>query len=242
MGGERGHNFSVYTPGGAGGARGLVGRRNLRAAQEQDAGEDCGTGEYELGRPEFGTSVGCCSDSVHRRGAAEPVSGGGTRHADGNFRCRAASSAASLAGGRFECSTEGNSACGYAGSRKIESTAQEFGLGKSLMSQPRQVPNRPGTNMEAAGASDLTSENPGAASPPDAASNATDLDELERAVDQLSNRAAAVDNSLQPLEQQQAASGFGLRGDMAARHASMKTSFSRARRCSMEMWRERRNI
>jgi eukaryotic-like serine/threonine-protein kinase len=111
---------------------------------------------------------------------------------------------------------------------KPSSPHKNLASAKSLTSQPKAPPNTPETNMETAGASSLTSENAGATSWPDAASTRTDLDELEREVDQLSNRAAAVDNSLQRLQQQQAASGFGLRGDMAARQASMKTNFSRA--------------
>jgi eukaryotic-like serine/threonine-protein kinase len=71
-----------------------------------------------------------------------------------------------------------------------------------------------------------------AASPPatsaEAANGATEMDELEHQVDQLSNRAAAVNSSLDRLQQQQASSGYGLRGDMAARQASMKNNLSRA--------------
>jgi serine/threonine protein kinase len=54
------------------------------------------------------------------------------------------------------------------------------------------------------------------------------LDELERAADQLSNRAEAVNSSLDRLQQQQNSAGFGLRGDMVARQASMKANLSRA--------------
>jgi len=53
-------------------------------------------------------------------------------------------------------------------------------------------------------------------------------DDLERQVDQLSNRAAAVNGSLDRLQQQQSAAGYGLRGDMAARQASMNTNLSKA--------------
>ena len=100
---------------------------------------------------------------------------------------------------------------------------------KSLMSQPKEMSASSATHTletttEAGGAS----ENAAAGGAPDTVATTTDLDELEREVDQLSNRAAAVDNSLQHLQQQQAASGFGLRADMAARQASMKTNFSRA--------------
>ena len=63
---------------------------------------------------------------------------------------------------------------------------------------------------------------------PAAPSDSAQLDELERAADQLSNRAAAVNSSLDHLQQQQNSAGFGLRGDMAARQASMKANLSRA--------------
>jgi eukaryotic-like serine/threonine-protein kinase len=62
----------------------------------------------------------------------------------------------------------------------------------------------------------------------DAANGPADLNQLETEVDQLSNRAAAVNSSLDHLQQQQAAAGFGLRGDMVARQASMKTNLSKA--------------
>ncbi len=60
------------------------------------------------------------------------------------------------------------------------------------------------------------------------ASKADQLDELERQVDQLSSRAAAADSGLDRLQQQQAASGYGLRGDIASRQASMKNNLAKA--------------
>jgi eukaryotic-like serine/threonine-protein kinase len=57
---------------------------------------------------------------------------------------------------------------------------------------------------------------------------AIDRDEVERQIDQVSNRAAAVNSSLDRLQQQQSAAGYGLRGDMAAKQASMNTNLSRA--------------
>ena len=44
----------------------------------------------------------------------------------------------------------------------------------------------------------------------------------------LSNRAEAVNSSLDHLQQQQNSAGLGLRGDIVARQASMKTNLSRA--------------
>jgi eukaryotic-like serine/threonine-protein kinase len=63
---------------------------------------------------------------------------------------------------------------------------------------------------------------------PGAAPDSAQMDELERDVDQLSNRAAAVNSSLDRLQQQQAASGYGLRGDMVERQASMKANLFKA--------------
>jgi eukaryotic-like serine/threonine-protein kinase len=58
--------------------------------------------------------------------------------------------------------------------------------------------------------------------------DSAELDQLEQQVDQLSNRAAAVNSSLDRLQQEQSAAGYGLRGDIVARQASMKTNLSRA--------------
>ena len=54
------------------------------------------------------------------------------------------------------------------------------------------------------------------------------FDELEKTVDQLSNRAAAVNSGLDHLQQQQAASGYGLRADMVERQASLKSNLFKA--------------
>jgi serine/threonine-protein kinase len=61
-----------------------------------------------------------------------------------------------------------------------------------------------------------------------AGNSAAEMDELEKDVDQLSNRAAAVNSGLDRLQQQQAASGYGLRGDMVERQASMKSNLYKA--------------
>jgi hypothetical protein len=63
---------------------------------------------------------------------------------------------------------------------------------------------------------------------PGAANDSASLDELETQVDQLSNRAAAINSSLDHLQQQQSAAGFGLRGDMVAKQASMKGNLFKA--------------
>ncbi len=60
------------------------------------------------------------------------------------------------------------------------------------------------------------------------AADSAQLDELEKTIDQISTRAAAVNSSLDRLQQQQAASGYGLRGDMAAKQASLKSNLAKA--------------
>ncbi len=80
-----------------------------------------------------------------------------------------------------------------------------------------------GGNQDAAPPAQDSSAN---ASP--AAPDAASLDAAEREADQLSNRAAAVNNSLDHLQQQQSAAGYGLRGDIAARQASMKNNLAKA--------------
>jgi serine/threonine-protein kinase len=61
-----------------------------------------------------------------------------------------------------------------------------------------------------------------------AAALAAELDEIEHQIDQLQSRAAAVNNGLDHLQQQQAAAGYGLRGDIASKQASMKVNLAKA--------------
>jgi eukaryotic-like serine/threonine-protein kinase len=62
----------------------------------------------------------------------------------------------------------------------------------------------------------------------EAARKAAELKEAAQQADQLDARAAAVSQSLDNLRRQQAAQGYGLRGDMAAAEELMKTNLSRA--------------
>lgn len=57
---------------------------------------------------------------------------------------------------------------------------------------------------------------------------AEELDKIEHEIDQLSSRSASVNASLETLQRQQAASGFGLRGDMVAKQASMNLNLAKA--------------
>jgi serine/threonine-protein kinase len=60
------------------------------------------------------------------------------------------------------------------------------------------------------------------------AADSVQMDELEKTIDQLSNRAAAVNSGLDRLQEQQAASGYGLRSDMVERQASLKSNLFKA--------------
>ncbi|MGZ4814249.1 MAG: hypothetical protein ACXVZV_02495, partial [Terriglobales bacterium] len=57
---------------------------------------------------------------------------------------------------------------------------------------------------------------------------AKELDEVEHQIDQLYSRVGAVNSSLDRMQQQQAAAGYGLRGDIAGRQASMKVNMAKA--------------
>jgi hypothetical protein len=57
---------------------------------------------------------------------------------------------------------------------------------------------------------------------------AAELDEIEHEIDQLTSRAASVNTGLDNLQRQQAAAGYGLRGDMAAKQSSMKVNLGKA--------------
>ena len=55
------------------------------------------------------------------------------------------------------------------------------------------------------------------------------LGELETENDQLDSRAAAVESSLDTLEQQMHQSGLGLRGDMVASRNNLRTDLAKAK-------------
>jgi serine/threonine protein kinase len=74
-----------------------------------------------------------------------------------------------------------------------------------------------------------SAQNAASAAPAD---NSAQLDQLEHEVDQLSTRAAAVNSGLDHLQAQQSAAGYGLRGDMVAKQASMKTNLAKAQEAS----------
>ncbi len=97
-----------------------------------------------------------------------------------------------------------------------KSTGRKSGAGGTLPAAPRESDNS------------APSGNAAAAAPNNAANQAAELDELEHEVDQLSGRAAAVNASLDRLQQQQNSAGYGLRGDIVAKRASMDSNLSKA--------------
>jgi serine/threonine-protein kinase len=89
---------------------------------------------------------------------------------------------------------------------------------------PKQFLPKHGVEANAGGASNASD----AASNPGATNDTAALDEIEHEIDQLYSRAGAVNNSLDHLQQQQAAAGYGLRSDIAGRQASMKVNLAKA--------------
>jgi hypothetical protein len=61
-----------------------------------------------------------------------------------------------------------------------------------------------------------------------AAPSAAELDEIEHQLDQMFSRAAAVNSSLDRLQQEQARMGLGLRGDIVEKQSAMKDSLAKA--------------
>ncbi len=86
------------------------------------------------------------------------------------------------------------------------------------------APKQPKQDNSAALAAQAAQANAAAA----AAAKQKELDEIEHDIDQLTSRAAAVNSSLSNLQRQQAAAGYGLRGDMAGHQASMNLNLSKA--------------
>jgi eukaryotic-like serine/threonine-protein kinase len=60
------------------------------------------------------------------------------------------------------------------------------------------------------------------------APDTAELDAVEHEIDQLTSRAAAVNNSLDNLQRQQQAQGYGLRGDIVSKQASMQLNLAKA--------------
>ena len=108
--------------------------------------------------------------------------------------------------------------------------ASAAGQGSDGNAQGKVQPTRGGakhagekTEIPSAG----DSATPGtAAAPP--ADNSAELADVEQQVDQLSARAAAVNDSLDNLRRQQSAQGLGLRGDIASTQERMKIHVGKA--------------
>jgi len=66
------------------------------------------------------------------------------------------------------------------------------------------------------------------AAPAASSAGSAEIDEVARQVDQLASRASAVNNRVDRLQRQQAAAGFGLRGDIASKQADMQANLAKA--------------
>jgi serine/threonine protein kinase len=108
---------------------------------------------------------------------------------------------------------------------KSHSAPGDSSLGKSARLRAKRLTAPSDSSAGEAASSPQSDVGPAV---PDAANSSAQLDELERDVDQLSNRAAAVNGGVDRLQQQQGAAGYGLRGDMVARQASMKANLFKA--------------
>ena len=85
---------------------------------------------------------------------------------------------------------------------------------------PQKKKSDNGANQQAADAA--------AAAKAAQAALAAQLDEIEHQIDGLTGRAAAVNSSLDNLQRQQQADGYGLRGDIVQKQASMKLNLAKA--------------
>ncbi|HTW23153.1 MAG TPA: protein kinase [Candidatus Baltobacteraceae bacterium] len=77
-------------------------------------------------------------------------------------------------------------------------------------------------------AADAAAQAAAAQAAAEAAAKAEALKEAQTQADQISSRAAAIDSSLTTLQRQQAAQGYGLRGDMVEAQARMQTNLAHA--------------
>jgi eukaryotic-like serine/threonine-protein kinase len=97
---------------------------------------------------------------------------------------------------------------------------------KAAAKLPTQMAPKHGTEGDSVAGTNDAAAAENSATP--GASNAQVLDEVEHQLDQLYSRAAAVNSSLDHLQQQQAGAGYGLRGDIAGHQASMKVNLAKA--------------
>src|SRR5207248_3835159 len=102
-----------------------------------------------------------------------------------------------------------------------QARARDSAAPDSLQVLPSE-PNASASRAQSSGSS------PNSVAQPAAMADAAQLEELERQMDQLSSRTASVNDSLNRMRQQQAASGLGLRGDVASSQERMATYLAKA--------------
>jgi hypothetical protein len=84
------------------------------------------------------------------------------------------------------------------------------------------------TTSNAAGGPTAADKARAAAAAAAAKAKAEELDRVEQEIDQLTGRSGAINSSLETLQRQQAASGYGMRGDIASKWSSMKLNLAKA--------------
>ena len=109
-----------------------------------------------------------------------------------------------------------------AAAQPTPATSQPAPIASAQPSAPRHKPTAPDSSKPAT----PSQSNPTASVPP--APDPAQLQALDLESDQLSGRASSVVASLDTLQRQQAAQGFGLRGDMVASKQRMETYMSKA--------------
>jgi hypothetical protein len=90
---------------------------------------------------------------------------------------------------------------------------------------PASPARKPAAKSKKAGQAVTSTDNPQAAAK---AEEAAAADEVEKRYDDIDSRSSAVSQSLDNLKRQQAAAGYGLRGDIVSTEQRMKTDLSKA--------------
>jgi serine/threonine protein kinase len=92
-------------------------------------------------------------------------------------------------------------------------------------SAPPTPPKKPSSKPKKGGQAVTSTDNPQAAAK---AEEAAQAEENEHRYDDIDSRSAAVSQSLDNMQRQQAAAGYGLRGDIVSAQQRMKTDLSKA--------------
>jgi len=92
-------------------------------------------------------------------------------------------------------------------------------------SAPPTPPRKPSSKAKKGGQAVTSTDNPQAVAK---AEEAAAAEEVEKRYDDIDSRSAAVSGTLDGIQKQQAAAGYGLRGDIVSAQQRMKTDLSKA--------------